>query len=130
MMSGWGNHKFPKITQLNAKELRNNATLHEKILWKHLRKSQFMELKFRRQQPVGKYIADFLCCNPKIVIELDGGQHNEPEAKTYDSERTAFLESYGLRVLRFSNYEVNCHFAEVCDCIGDIVQRAIEEHGS
>ena len=111
-----------------AKTLRKNMTKEERHLWYDcLRLSR---LRFYRQKVFGRYILDFYCPKARLVVEVDGGEHSEPEAMAYDAERTAFLESYGLRVQRFSNYEVNRHFPEVCECIGDIVQRAIEEHGS
>ena len=69
-------HKYTTSAQNNAKILRNNLTKPEIILWNYLKCKQLNGLKFRRQQPIGKYIVDFMCCNPKLVIELDGGQHN------------------------------------------------------
>ena len=78
LISGWGKtalRNYNKHTQINAKKLRNNATKQEKALWKYLNKSQ-LGYKFRRQQPIGKYIADFFCSELKLIIELDGGQHN------------------------------------------------------
>ena len=108
-----------------ARILRKNMTKEERRLWyESLRLSS---VRFYRQKVFGQYILDFYCPKARLVVEVDGGQHTEPEAKAYDAERTAFLESYGLQVLRFSNYEVNCHFAEVCECIGNIVQQAIKD---
>ena len=73
-----------------AKSLRKRATDTERLLWKHLRASRFAGLKFRRQQPIGKYIVDFVCFEKKIIVELDGGQHAEQAA--YDRRRTDWLK--------------------------------------
>ncbi len=86
-----------------ARSLRRNATDAERLLWRHLRKRQLSGYRFRRQQPVGPYIVDFLCFERRLIVEVDGGQHAESR---YDSERTEWLESKGFRVLRFWNTEV------------------------
>ena len=78
----------------------------ERRLWSQLRSRQFGSYKFRRQQPIGPYVVDFVCFEKKVVIELDGGQHNEAEQADYDSSRTAWLETQGFRVLRFWNNQV------------------------
>ncbi|MEY2882284.1 MAG: UDP-N-acetylmuramate dehydrogenase, partial [Pseudomonadota bacterium] len=85
-----------------ARELRANMTDAELKLWSMLRGKRLADTKFRRQAPIGRYIADFLAPATKLVIEADGGQHSI-EA---DAERTAFLEAEGYRVLRFSNAEI------------------------
>lgn len=87
-----------------AKELRNNPTEAERILWQHLRLRQFGGYKFRRQQPLGNYIVDFVCLGKRLVVEVDGGQHNSQHS--YDEQRDAWLEQQGFRVLRFWNNEV------------------------
>jgi very-short-patch-repair endonuclease len=73
-----------------AKELRNNPTEAERILWQHLRLRQLGGLKFRRQQPLGNYIVDFVCLGKRLVVEVDGGQHNSQHS--YDEQRDAWLE--------------------------------------
>ena len=73
----------------------------ERMLWQALREKQLYGHRFRRQHPIGKYIADFACIERKVVIELDGGQHQDNVA--YDEQRTAFLQENGWRVLRFWN---------------------------
>jgi len=88
----------------NAKSLRSNQTDAELKLWYHLRAHRFMGLKFKRQKPVGRYIADFVCTERMLVIELDGGQHAEQHE--YDATRDAWLRSEGFTVLRFWNNEV------------------------
>ena len=108
-----------------ARMLRKNMTKEERHLWYDcLRLSR---VRFYRQKVFGKYILDFYCPKARLVVEVDGGQHNEPKMRAYDAERTAFLESYGLKVLRFSNMEVNRHFSEVCECIGNIIDTAVEK---
>jgi very-short-patch-repair endonuclease len=87
-----------------AKELRRNSTDAERVLWRQLRAHRLARYKFRRQQPIGRYIVDFVCFEKQLIIELDGGQHAEQVA--YDSERSAWLRSQGFRVLRFWNHEV------------------------
>ena len=87
-----------------ARELRNNATDAERALWRQLRLWQLEGYKFRRQQPLGRFIVDFVCLEKRVVIELDGGQH--AEQKEYDAERDAWLRAEGFRVLRFWNNEV------------------------
>ena len=88
----------------SAKSLRSNQTNVESKLWYHLRAHRFMGLKFKRQKPIGSYIADFVCWERKLVIEVDGGQH--AEQVEYDIKRTQYLESEGYKVLRFWNNQV------------------------
>ena len=75
-------------------------------MWKLLRNRQLDGWKFRRQHPVGKYILDFYCHEARLGVELDGGQHAEPDQAQYDAERAQALEAEGIRVLRFWNNEV------------------------
>ena len=97
--------KNPKPQTLaNAKSLRTNQTEAEARLWYHLRAHRFTGLKFKRQKPVGRYIADFVCWEHRLIIELDGGQH--ADQATYDRERDAWLRSQGYAVLRFWNDDV------------------------
>ena len=87
-----------------ARALRRPLTPSEAILWRELRGKQLGRFKFRRQQPVGPYIADFYCAAAKLVVELDGDSHVGRE--DHDAKRTAYLEAVGLRVVRFWNTEV------------------------
>ena len=90
--------------QQRAKELRKEMTSAEKILWERLRNRQVGGFKFRRQHPMGSFIADFYCAECKLVIEIDGDIHiSQVEA---DAERTEIIESFGYRVIRFRNAEV------------------------
>ena len=88
----------------NAKLLRNNLTVAEQRLWYYLRANRFLNLKFKRQKPIGAYIVDFVCVEQKLIIEVDGGQHAEDVA--YDDRRTNFLRGEGYQVLRFWNSQV------------------------
>ncbi len=87
-----------------ARELRKNQTDAERRLWLHLRDRRLAGFKFRRQYPVGACIADFACLGKHLIVEVDGGQHNERQGQ--DVQRTRFLERRGFRVLRFWNNDV------------------------
>ena len=92
------------MNKIRARELRKNMTEAERALWKHLRLCQVGGHKFRRQQPLGKYIVDFICFEKRLIIEVDGGQHSEQVV--YDSDRNAWLEAQGFKILRFWNNQV------------------------
>lgn len=87
-----------------ARRLRHSATDAERCLWRHLRNRQLKGHKFRRQVPIGGYIVDFACLEIRLIIELDGGQHDAQRA--YDERRTQTLEGQGFTVLRFWNHQV------------------------
>jgi very-short-patch-repair endonuclease len=87
-----------------ARALRRNMTDAERALWNHLRLRQMQGFKFRRQQPIGNYIVDFVSFDQKLIIELDGGQH--VSQASYDRARTAWLEKQGFEVLRFWDNQV------------------------
>ena len=89
-----------------SKKLRNNSTKEEIILWQSLKQKQ-LGVKFRRQQPIGKYISDFVCFEKKIIIELDGGQHNESSNIEKDKMRDLFFNQNGFKVVRFWNNEIH-----------------------
>ena len=91
------------LTQL-AKDLRAHSTEAERLLWKHLRSKQLKDTKFRRQQPIGKFIVDFVSLDKKLIVELDGSQHIERQEN--DERRDQWLKSQGFKVLRFWNSEV------------------------
>jgi very-short-patch-repair endonuclease len=95
-----------------ARQLRRNQTDAEKMLWSKLRNRALNGYKFRRQVPVGHYIADFLCQEVMLIVELDGGQHAEQQK--YDQHRTHWLKSQGFRVFRFWNNEVLTNNDGVC----------------
>jgi very-short-patch-repair endonuclease len=87
-----------------ARRLRRNQTDAERVLWFRLRDRRLAGLKFKRQVPINRFIVDFLCSDTNLIVELDGGQHDENKEK--NSERTAILESMGYFVLRFWNNDV------------------------
>ena len=91
-------------TTTRARTLRRNLTDVERILWRALRDKQLGGHRFRRQHPIGRYIADFVCIEQKLVIELDGSQHQEQ--LDYDKKRTDFLQSQGWLVLRYWNNDI------------------------
>ncbi len=106
---------------VNARRMRNNLTDAEKKLWRYLRLKNIDGNKFRRQQPIGKYIVDFVSLEKKLIVEVDGGQHGEQI--TYDNERTAWLESERYRVLRFWNNEV----LEDVEVVLEAIVKALED---
>ena len=106
-----------------ARELRKAMTKEERHLWYDFLRPY--PVKFQRQKVLGQYIADFYCSKARLVIELDGSQHYETEGQKKDTERTKFLEEYGLQILRIPNNEVNQNFAGVCEYIDMAVKNAL-----
>jgi very-short-patch-repair endonuclease len=105
-----------------AKELRKNATDAERLLWNYLKARQLEGLKFRRQEQIGSFIADFVCYERGVIVEADGGQHAQEKGR--DEERTQWLNSQGFAVLRFWNNEILTNIEGVVDvirlhCTGD-----------
>jgi very-short-patch-repair endonuclease len=98
-----------------ARRLRNAPTEAERRLWSLLRKRQLDGCRFRRQIPLGPYVADFMCLKERLVVEVDGGQHAVRQDQ--DAKRTRWLESQGFRVLRFWNNEVFGNLAGVAEVI-------------
>ncbi len=124
-----------KLTPL-SQQLRKRMTKEESLLWHCFLKKY--PLQFRRQYVIGNYIVDFYCHQARLVIEIDGGQHTDPKVALKDRDRTGYLESQGLKVLRFTNLKVKKQFYAVCNCIdaatkpfprGEGAQRADEEFG-
>ncbi len=101
----------------HAKYLRTNQTECEQKLWKHLRAKRFENRKFYRQFVIGPYIVDFIQRQAKVIIELDGGQHNEN--KQYDDDRTQYLEKLGYQVIRYWNNDVIENIEGVLSDISD-----------
>ena len=110
--------------QLNTfrKTLRNNMPQPERKLWFYIRRKQ-LGVKFRRQHSIEKYIIDFFCCELKLAIELDGNSHFSEQAQAYDHQRTQDLNKLGIRVLRFTNNEVNHNVEEVLARIMDSIPK-------
>lgn len=107
-----------KLTIL-AKIMRRRPTDAENLLWEHLRAKRFLGLKFKRQEPIGNYIADFICYEKKIVIELDGGQHARKRVALEDRKRDEWMKSQGFKILRIWNHEVLRNLEEVLEIIAD-----------
>ena len=108
----------------SARRLRREMTPHERKLWYlFLRK---YPVKIYKQRIIGKFIVDFYCASAKLVIELDGSQHYEPQGMVYDSDRSEFLEALGLEVLRFSNREIDREFHGVCTQIDIAIQSRLK----
>ena len=109
----------------SAKKLRNNTTDAEKALWDKLKNRNFHGLKFRRQHPIGRYIADFYCHEKRLVIEVDGGIHQDSSAREHDENRTAEFERFGIQVIRFRNDQVQNEIQQVLEEMGNwVIQSA------
>ena len=108
-----------------AKQLRKEMTREEKHLWYDFLRDY--PVRFIRQKVLGKYIADFYCAKARLVVELDGLQHYEENAVQKDEERTAYLEGYGLRVIRIPNVEVIRNFDGVCAYIDAEVRQSLSQ---
>ena len=106
-----------------AQNLRKNMTKEERRLWYDFLRDY--PIKFSRQKVLGKYIVDFYSAKAKIIIELDGSQHYDKEGISKDGERTAYLEEYGLKVLRIPNNQVNENFRGVCEYIENEVKQSL-----
>jgi very-short-patch-repair endonuclease len=89
-----------------AKALRKRMTPAEIILWENLRNRKLANTKFRRQHPIERFIVDFYCSEKKLVIELDGGIHDNPDQKEYDIGRSAEIEKYDIKIIRFKNEDI------------------------
>ena len=108
-----------------AKQLRKEMTKEERHLWYDFLRSY--PVRFSRQKVLGKYIADFYCAEAKLVIELDGSQHYEPDNAQKDDERTEFLKEYGLKVIRIPNNEIGRNFRGVCEYIDAAVKQSLSQ---
>jgi len=97
-----------------ARENRKKPTLAEKAMWELLRNKKFDGIKFHRQKPLHDFIADYYSSQLKLVIEIDGVIHTEKKSIKYDKERTAILNSYGIKVIRYTNNEVLNDYSELC----------------
>jgi very-short-patch-repair endonuclease len=100
-----------------ARALRKGSTLAENKMWHQLRSRQVLGKKFRRQHPFEEFILDFYCDELKLVIEVDGGYHASKEQAEYDQNRTDFLKQFGLKILRFTNQEVEFRMMDVLKSI-------------
>jgi len=107
-----------------AKKLRSNPTDAKRKLWAYLRSKRIGE-KFQRQEPIGEYICDFYCKEARLIVEIDGGRHFGEDGKERDARRSKALESLGLKVIRFSNYDVLMNIEAVMDVICDYIVKRI-----
>ena len=106
-----------------ARRLRNNMSDAEVCLWRSLKARQLKGFKFRRQAAIGSYIVDFVCFEERVIIEVDGSQHGEPENQLKDQKRTEWLNSQGFQVLRFWNHEV----LEDTETVLELVLKALSD---
>ena len=109
---------------LFARNLRKNMTPEERKLWYEYLRTY--PLRVMRQRPIDRYIVDFYCAKAKLVIELDGSQHFEPEGSAYDRERDCVLNKLGIRVLRIPNNEIKQNFRGVCEYIDGEIQKRLQ----
>ena len=109
-----------------AKILRKQQTPQEKIIWNLVRNRKIQNIKFKRQYPIGNYIVDFAAPDIKLIIELDGGQHNEIQNIKYDEQRTIFLNSLGYRVIRFWDNEIDKNIEGVYEKIVKTISELTE----
>ena len=109
-----------------ARELRNHMTQEEKKIWyQYLNHCGY---SFKRQYVIPPFIVDFYCADAALVVEIDGSQHyTTEEEELYDRNRTAYLESYGLMVVRLNNRQINTQFLDVCWYLSNLIQRRITE---
>ena len=117
--------KYNKEIVPISRVLRRNMTKEEKHLWYDFLKDY--PYNFARQKVLGKYIADFYCAKAQLVIELDGSGHYTDNGKREDAERTAYLESMGIMVIRFKNSWIWDGFRSVCNEIDETVKKRVEE---
>ncbi len=113
--------------KLTRRELRQKSTHSEDMLWRKLKDRRLAGARFRRQYSIGRYVADFYCPQAKLVIEVDGGSHTNPESRAYDKIRDKFTQALGLHVLRFTNQEVRLNMAEVLQAIEDTIKSRSEK---
>ena len=105
-------------TPARARQLRKSMTQAEIILWSRLRRDAVAGRRFRRQHPIGPYIADFACVPVRLDVELDGATHGTDDEIGRDERRDAYLRSRGFKVLRFSNVDIYKNLEGVLECIG------------
>ena len=119
-------HRIHPIILAHAREMRHPQTPAEATLWRALRNRK-TGFKFRRQHPIYRFIIDFYCAEAKLLIEVDGESHSQPDQIEYDKVRTEYLEELGYKVIRFANDDVryNIHAVAV-EILGSIEDRIIE----
>ncbi|MBQ6929623.1 MAG: endonuclease domain-containing protein [Oscillospiraceae bacterium] len=108
-----------------ARVLRKNMTKQERKLWFEFLREY--PLRFQRQKAIGEYIVDFYCAKARVVVEIDGSQHYEDKAVQADIKRTDYLKSKGLKVLRFSNFDIEDNMRGVCEMIDAVVKESLPQ---
>jgi len=103
-----------------ARNLRENSTVHERLLWEELKGNKLEGLRFKRQHPIGQFIADFYCQRLKLVIEIDGAYHFTSEQAAVDKARTVEMNEHGIKVIRFTNSEVEKDISGVIERIREV----------
>ena len=116
--------KHNPLLSSHAREMRKAMTKEERRLWYEFLRTY--PIRFYRQKVLGYYIADFYCAEAKLVVELDGSQHYQTGGEEADAQRTAFLNGYGIQVLRIQNVDVNQNFYGVCTCIDTTVKARLK----
>ena len=106
-----------------ARDMRKNMTPEERKLW-YLYLKQHPCFRFRRQEIIGPYIADFYCAASRLIIEIDGSQHFDEDALAYDTARTAFFSANQIQVIRFTNADINQRFSNVCETVEHVLETA------
>lgn len=109
-------------TSERARQLRKMMTPQEMILWQKLRYNQ-LGVRFRRQQPIDRYIADFCCFEKRLIIEVDGAVHKDPNQITYDQERDQYLKNNGFKILHFWNNDIE----QSCPSVLEKINQALHE---
>ena len=109
----------------HARQLRREMTPQERKLWYLFLRNY--PVKIYKQRIIGRYIVNFYCASAKLVMELDGSQHYEPQGVAYDAERDQFLTALGLEILRFSNREIDREFRSVCEQIDLSIQKRLKD---
>lgn len=110
-----------------AKNLRKNASSQENHLWYDFLSKY--EIRFQRQKAIDNFIADFYCHKAKLIIEIDGSQHFTEKAAQKDEFRTQILENYDLKIIRFTNRQIDTNFRGVCEYIDLVVKASLREGG-
>ena len=114
----------PKAQQ-RAQVLRKRTTDTERLLWSHLRRRQLQGYRFRRQVPIGNYIADFVCIEARLIIELDGSQHQDQ--RVYDEQRTRYLEQRGFKIFRVWDNQAFTETQSVLETIANMLESATQQ---
>lgn len=112
-----------------ARRLRREMSDEERVLWMLLRNRRFSDFKFRRQAPLGDFVVDFVCFDRKLIVELDGSQHNEPPQAAFDARRSVILEAAGFRVLRITTHDLFAEREAVLDTIWNALLPFVGEGG-